>query len=90
MNPKSKDGVQVQDLPDGSALLYDTEAAIAYPVTETAALVWRACDGTHSVEQIVEKLHAEFDAPQETIADDVSKLLDDLTSKGLIDSSSEG
>jgi hypothetical protein len=90
MNPKSKDSVQVQDLPDGSALLYDTEKAIAYPVTETAALVWRACDGTHSLEQIVDKLHAEFDAARETIVDDVTKLIDDLASKGLIDASSVG
>ena len=87
MNPKSKDGVQVQDLPDGSALLYDTQAAIAYPVTQTASAVWRACDGAHSVEQIVDKLHEEFDAEREAIAEDVRKLLEDLESRGLLENS---
>jgi len=87
MNPKAKEGVQVQDLPDGSALLYDTEEAVAYPVTETASAVWRACDGEHSVEQIVDKLHEQFDAERETIAEDVGKLLADLESRGLVETS---
>ena len=87
MNPKNKDGVQIQDLPDGSALLYDTEEAIAYPLTETAATAWRACDGAHSVEQIIDKLHAEFDAKRDTIAEDVRELLADFKSRGLIEQS---
>lgn len=84
MNPKRKDGVQVQDLPDGSALLYDTETATAYPVTETAALAWRGFDGERSVDDVVDQLHARFEAERETIADDVRKLLEDLESKGLL------
>ena len=89
MNPKRKPGVEAQDLPDGSALLYDTVAAVAYPVTETAALAWRECDGSHSVEQIIEKLHSQFEADRQTIAEDVRNFVADLQSRGLLEASAE-
>jgi hypothetical protein len=85
MNPKGKSGVEIQDLPDGSALLYDTDSAIAYPVTETAAAAWKAFDGDRSVEAVVDELEARFDAPRETIQTDVNKLVEDLQSRGLLE-----
>jgi hypothetical protein len=86
MNPKRKDDVRVQDLPDGSALLYDTETATAYPITESAAVVWKVCDGEHSLDEIADTLEAHYDASRETISSDLSNLIEDLRSKGLLQS----
>ncbi len=87
MHPKRKDGVEIQDLPDGSALLYDTESATAYPVTGTAALAWKALDGDHSVDDIAAQIEAAFDAERATIEADLGKLLADLESRGLLQTS---
>ena len=86
MNPKRKDDIQIQDLPDGSALLYDTESATAFPINESAAVAWRICDGEHSVDDITSELGARFEADRETISADLSKLLEDLQSRGLLES----
>ena len=84
MNPRRRDDVHAQALPDGSALLYDADLAMAYPITESASLVWNSCDGEHSLEEIVDVLEAAYDAPRETISADVDSLIEDLTSKELL------
>ncbi len=50
-------GVVVQETP-GEILVYDTEAARAHSLNETAAAVWTACDGTKSVAEIAAALSA--------------------------------
>jgi|JI10StandDraft_1071094.scaffolds.fasta_scaffold150268_2 hypothetical protein len=50
-------GVVVQETPD-EILVYDTEAARAHSLNETAAAVWTASDGTKSVAEIAAALSA--------------------------------
>ena len=54
---KRRESVHVQNLPDGSALLFDTATAIAYPITESAARIWDLCDGTRPANQIIDELN---------------------------------
>ena len=54
-------------------------------VTESAAVIWKNCDGEHSLEEIADALEAGYDAPRETIVSDLNGLLEDLKSKGLLD-----
>jgi len=78
----------MQSLPDGSALLYDTDSATAYPITESAAVAWMLSDGEHSIDEITDELEAQFDANRQTIASDLSNLFEDLQIKGLLQSPS--
>lgn len=48
-------GVVVQETP-GELLIYDTDAARAHSLNETAASVWMASDGTKSVAEIAASL----------------------------------
>ena len=48
------------------------------------AAILREIDGVTTVEDIVDQLHAAFDAPRELIATEVGALLDDLVSKGVL------
>ena len=50
-----KDGLIVQKLPD-ETLVYDLERDRAHCLNQTAALVWRHCDGQSSVKQIARAL----------------------------------
>jgi hypothetical protein len=83
--PKRREGVHAQALPDGSALLFDTVAATAYPITESAARIWRLCDGEHTLAQIVDALEAHYDVARDVVAGDVRKLAEDLTARQLVD-----
>ena len=52
----------VHDLPD-EVLVYDRERDQAHCLNQTAALVWRACDGKLTPLEIARKLTAELDTP---------------------------
>jgi DNA transposition AAA+ family ATPase len=82
---KRRDSVHVQNLPDGSALLFDTATATAYPVTESAAHIWSLCDGVHSAQQMIDELESRYEIDRETIEKDTLDLIDDLREKELLD-----
>ena len=46
-----KEGLVIQEMPD-EVLVFDTETNKAHCLNETAAFVWKACDGTKSVADI--------------------------------------
>ena len=52
----------IHDLPD-EVLVYDQERDQAHCLNQTAALVWRACDGKLTPLEIARKLTAELDTP---------------------------
>ena len=47
-----KSGLVVQEVPD-ELLVYDLDTNKAHCLNQTAAMVWKACDGTNSVADIV-------------------------------------
>ena len=52
-NPKARlNGLVVQEMPD-EVLVYDLSTNKAHCLNGSAAIVWRACDGTNSVADIV-------------------------------------
>jgi coenzyme PQQ synthesis protein D (PqqD) len=56
-----RDGLVLRELPD-ELLVYDTETHEAHCLNETAAFVWKQCDGTASVAEIGDRLRATFGA----------------------------
>lgn len=52
----------VQDLPD-ELLIYDLERHKAYCLNQTAARIWRSCDGRRTVEEMARVLERELDRP---------------------------
>jgi len=47
-----KTGLVVQDMPD-EVLVYDLDSNKAHCLNKSAALVWKSCDGTKTVSDIV-------------------------------------
>ncbi len=82
--------VRCEPLPDGSAVLYDPTAEMAYAISESAVLVWELCDGTHSATAIGEELAALYDAPSDVIVRDVDALLHRLQELGLLERAGRG
>lgn len=54
-----KTGLVVQEVPD-EVLLYDLESNKAHCLNHTAALVWKSCDGTKSVSEILKNVESQI------------------------------
>src|SRR5262245_48742941 len=82
-HPKARhDDLVVRELPE-EVLVYDTETHEAHCLNAMAAFVWRQCDGMTSVEEIVDRVRAEF---QTEIDEDVVWVaLEDLWKRQLLE-----
>ena len=66
IGPLARDeGLIVKNL-DDEMLVYDEEREKAHCLNQTAALVWKNCDGNRSVAEIARQMQAELNAPVET------------------------
>lgn len=63
MMPQAReDGLLVQELPD-ETMVYDLNRHRAHCLNQTAALVWRHCDGRTTVEEMARLLQHELNIP---------------------------
>ena len=63
LNPRArKDGLIVQNLPD-ETLVYDLERDRAHCLNQTAAFVWRHCDGRANAKEIARALNRQTKQP---------------------------
>jgi hypothetical protein len=72
---------------DDELLVFDEESTVACRLNASAALVWRNCDGKHTVKDLVAVLASEFDEVADE--DQVLIALDNLVAHGLIESGYE-
>ena len=68
----------------GTLVLLDLDGGQYYSLDEVSARVWELCDGEHGVEGIVETISAEYDAPAETIYEDVLAFLEEMLDEKLL------
>lgn len=77
-----KNGLVVQELPD-EVLVYDLDSSKAHCLNDSAAVVWRACDGSHSVADIVKTF--EKTSGSKVTEDFVWLAIDQLNDNGLLE-----
>ena len=68
----------------GEILLYKTGTHKAVYLNETAALVWRLCDGTRTVKEIADLLGKNFPSSEGYLARDVQKAVEMLLKEGAL------
>jgi PqqD family protein of HPr-rel-A system len=81
--PRARDDVE-RVVVDGEAVVYDPVTGDVHHLNATATVVWQCCDGTGTVDALVDDLAATYHAPRSQVATDVGGLLDDLTSRHLL------
>ena len=82
-NPMARrNGLVVQEMPD-EVLVYDLETNKAHCLNQSAARVWRACDGTSSVADIVREFEA--NGGGKVTEDFVWLAIDQLSENGLLE-----
>lgn len=77
-----KAGLVIQDVPD-EVLVYDMDTNKAHCLNNTAALVWRSCDGTRSVPEIAK--HVGSLAGEKVTDDFVWLAIDQLNANDLLE-----
>ncbi|MCX7641004.1 MAG: PqqD family protein [Pyrinomonadaceae bacterium] len=78
-----KEDLVVQEV-NGELLVYDLKANKASHLTETAAFIWKSCDGTRSVDDLREMATSYFKT--EISRDFIVFALDELSESGLLTS----
>src|SRR3954454_7444948 len=88
LNPPSRRADLVVEENGDELLVYDQRSDVAHRLNATAAIVWRHCDGRHSVSDLAEELRA---SPVGELADEdlVMVSLDGLAEAGLLDEAPE-
>lgn len=79
-NPK------VEEAPlQGELMIFDPASSRFFVLNRTMTFVWRRCDGTHGVAEMVDELRSEFsEVDRETAEGDLKKALGELASLGLV------
>lgn len=82
-NPMARQkGLVVQEMPD-EVLVYDLDSNKAHCLNQSAAFVWKSCDGNNSVTDIVREF--ETSGGGKVSEDLVWLAIDQLNEKGLLD-----
>lgn len=68
----------------GTLVLLDLDGGQYYALDEVSSRVWDLCDGERGVNAIVTAIGAEFDAPEETIREDVLGFLQEMVDEKLL------
>lgn len=77
-----KSGLVVQDVPD-EVLVYDLESNKAHCLNQSAAMIWRSCDGNNSVSEIAKLVEAQ--AGGKVTEDFVWLAIDQLSENNLLE-----
>jgi hypothetical protein len=77
-----KSGLVVQEMPD-EVLVYDLDSNKAHCLNQSAAMIWRSCDGTNSVSEIAKLVGAQ--ANGKVTEDFVWLAIDQLSENNLLE-----
>ena len=69
---------------DGEAVILNLETGIYFGLDAVGTRFWQLLDTHRTLRRTLEALEAEFDAPAERLASDLTELVGQLQSKGLV------
>jgi hypothetical protein len=82
--PKAMRNITAADI-EGEVVAYSPRLGKGYHLNDTAAWLWKHCDGKLCVEELIVKLRQEFDCGQADVRSDVDKIFTELLDLGLIE-----
>jgi hypothetical protein len=80
---RRRDRVLVQSVA-GKQVLLDLDDGQYFALDEVSGRIWDLCDGTNSVAAVVEAVCREYDAPVETVEEDVAAFLGEMVQEKLL------
>jgi hypothetical protein len=82
-HPHRSEGILCQEA-HGQTVLLRLDDGSYYALDEVGARVWELCDGRRSLGDVVATLCAEFEAPEQTVRDDVLDFVSQLRGERLL------
>ena len=82
--PKKRDDIVSQELGD-EVMLYDSGHAKMHVLNHTGYFIWNLCDGSHTLKDIVDKMHSLFPQTSESsLRDDIELAIKDFGQNKLL------
>jgi hypothetical protein len=81
--PKQAFGFFVEEM-EGENLLYRLGGHKAIHLNETATVIWKLCDGSRTVQEIIDLLKKEYPGSELAVATDVREAIELLVSEGAL------
>ena len=83
--PVRREDVIYKQLNEAEAILYDLETGCLHVLNSTAMLIWEACDGAHTLEDMVAVIKEQYDrTDNRDVAKDIRVTLDTFAARGLL------
>ena len=80
---RRRDRVLIQSVA-GKQVLLDLDDGQYYALDEVSGRIWDLCDGTNSVAAVVDAVCRDYDAPAETVEEDVVAFLGEMVEEKLV------
>lgn len=84
VRPQARTHEIVERVVDASLLVYDLELQRVHILNQTAALIWRLCDGYRSTDDIAAVVAARFPEDQSVAERDVTELVQAMVDEQLL------
>ena len=68
----------------GEAILIHMQTGVYYSLNEVGAAFWNLLDGRQMIAECADRIAAEYDAPRETIVQDLLELAGELAAEKLV------
>jgi pyrroloquinoline quinone biosynthesis protein D len=81
--PKQAFGFFVEEM-EGENLLYRLGGHKAIHLNDTATVIWKLCDGSRTVQDIIDLLTKEYPGSETAVAADVGEAIELLVSEGAL------
>jgi hypothetical protein len=81
--PKQAFGFFVEEM-EGENLLYRLGGHKAIHLNDTATLIWKLCDGSRTVQAIIDLLTKEYPGSETAVAADVQEAIELLANEGAL------
>ena len=81
--PSARDDLVFREVED-EAVIFDPASGSMHSLTKTAVLIWKMCDGRHSLEDMVRKILEKFEAQPDEVRRDVERTVRRFGELGLL------
>ena len=91
IKPFRRNDVIYREAGDGDSMLYDAQAGLIHVINSTAAFVWDLCDGSRTIDEILNLMEEHFDVENvPNLSEDVIDILRMFEKLGLLSISGGG
>jgi Coenzyme PQQ synthesis protein D (PqqD) len=84
-HPKRRSDVSVRVV-EGETVVFDRQGGVIHQLNHTASWIWERCDGTSTVDAIIDQLAQVFDVDHDTATEDVVTIIGQFQQLHLLES----